>query len=153
MFIGILFITDIRPAQRYQTGIGYRVSGLVSGLIVKNFVSTASALERIPALERKRADSTEFQEKTIQPAHPHVYQSYYGSGRYMFFFQNERTYYYNDHRLYTSSPAGGIDGILHMQYTFKDVPANTALDFKPFIDFFNGSTVYFDGGLNLNRAG
>ena len=66
------------------------------------------------------------------------------------FLPNCGSYFYNDHRLYTSSIAGGTKEISVMEYTYNEVAVNATPDFKPFVDFFNGSTVYFDGGLNLH---
>ena len=60
------------------------------------------------------------------------------------------SYYYNDHRLYTSSVVSGMNGITSMEYIFKDTPVDRGPDFKPFIDFFNSSTAYFDGGYFLS---
>lgn len=64
--------------------------------------------------------------------------------------EDRESYYYNDHRLYTSSVISGMNGIASMEFTCKDVPVNRGPDFKPFIDFFNNSTVYFDGGYFLS---
>gem|GEM_PF-2805857 len=130
MFIGILFITNSGSAQSYKTGIGPRFGGLTSGLTVKQFNSTTSALEE-------------------GAGHPRRSAFYYGDSVNTDFFRDGDSYYYNDHRLYTTSTVTGIDEIPGMEYTFKDIPADTGLDFKPFIDLFNGSTVYFDGGLSL----
>lgn len=62
--------------------------------------------------------------------------------------------YYNDHRLYTSSTvaAAATQNLISLTYTFKDPPLTAGPDFKPFIDFFNGSTMYFDGGISLGYA-
>ena len=148
MFIGILFITNNRSEQNYQTGIGLRFGGVTNGLTVKQFVSTASALEEILSVEYKNFVITGLFEKHMQPDHPNVYKHYYDDGRHIDFFQNDSNYYYNVYRLFSSFTGAGIDGVSGVEYTFKNAPVNSGQDFKPFIDFFNGSTVYFDGGLS-----
>lgn len=144
MFIGILFITNDGSTQSYQTGIGLRVGGLTSGLTVKHFVSNTSAMEGTLGVGNKSFTLTGLYEKPTPVEHCDAFKFYYGAAGHIGFFQNGGSYYYNDHRLYTSSAVAGVDGILGMEYKFKDAPVNTGLDFKPFIDFFNGSTVYFD---------
>jgi hypothetical protein len=152
MFIGILFITNNGSAQNYQTGIGARFGGLTSGLTVKHFVSNTSALDGILGIGHKSLIVTGLYEKHVPVNNSRLCKLYYGAGGHLGFFQNGGSYFYNDHRQYTSSTVVGVDGIVGMEYTFKDSPVNIGLDFKPFIDFFNGSTVYFDGGISLRYS-
>jgi hypothetical protein len=143
MFIGILFITHSGSAQSYKTGIGPRFGGLTSGLTVKQFNSTTSAPQE--GAGHKRFILAGYEEH--HPVdRPRMAAFYYGDGVNTDFFRDGDSYYYNDHRLYTTSTVTGINEKPVMGYTFKDTRADTGQDFKPFIDFFNGRTVYFDGG-------
>ncbi len=148
MFIGILFITNSGSAQSYKTGISLRFGGLTSGLTVKQFNSTTSALEGIWSAGHKRFIMNGYEEHHMVD-HSRMHTFSYGAGVNTDFFLDGDSYYYNDYRLYSTSTVSGIDEINGMKYTFKDTPGDTSLDFKPFIDFFNGSTVCFDGGLSL----
>lgn len=152
MFIGILFITNNGSAQNYQTGIGARFGGLASGLTVKQFVSNTSAPDGIPGIGHKTLAVTGSCEMPVPVDESRLCKFYYGAYRHLGFFQNGGNCFYNDHRQYTISTFAGVDGIVGMEYTFKDSPVDIGPDFKPFIDFFNGSTVYFDGGISMRYS-
>ena len=151
MFLGAFFITGNVSAQSYQTAVGLRFGGLTSGLTVKHFVSKTSALEGILSVGRRSFIVTGLYEKHIPVDNSNAFKFYFGGGGHLGFFQNDGGYYYyNDRPLYTTSyTVAGIDGIAGIEYKFKEAPINIGLDFKPFIDFFNGNTVYFDGGLSI----
>jgi len=146
--LGAFFLTNSGHAQSYQTGAGPRFGGLISGLAIKHFVSHTSALEGILSVARKSFIITALYEKQVPVDHSNTFKLYFGAGGHVGFFQDGGGYYYSK-GLYTHSSVLGIDGIVGLEYTFKDVPLNIAMDFKPFIDFVNGNTVYFDGGLSL----
>jgi len=40
----------------------------------------------------------------------------------------------------------GIDGILGLEYNFKEIPFNIGIDWKPMIDLGGSSGFYGDGG-------
>jgi len=152
IFITMLFIISSVLAQSYKTGSGLRFGGLSSGLTVKHFISTTSALESILSVARKGFIVTGLYEKHNSVDHSNLFKFYYGGGGHIGFFQDGGGYYFNSNRVYTKSTMVGLDGIVGMEYKFKGAPINIGMDFKPFIDFFNGNTVYFDGGLNIRYA-
>ena len=152
LLTGILLSANSLKAQSYQTAVGLRFGGLSSGLTVKHFVSKSSALEGILTVGRKSFIITGLYEKHTVVENSKSLNFYYGFGGHLGFFQDGGSYYYNDHRIYTSTTVAGIDGILVMGYTFKNVPINIGMDVKPFIDFYNGNFVYFDGGISLRYA-
>lgn len=115
MFIGILFITKNTPAQNYQTSGSVKIRGLTGSLIVKQFVSNTSALENV-------------MEIAFEPL-----------------FTNRESNFYTDNRWYTNLAFSAPTGISSMNYIFKNVQLSEGPDFKPFIDLFNGNTIYFDG--------
>ncbi len=149
LLFGNFFIANNLKAQSYQTAVGLRFGGLSSGLTVKHFVSKTSALEGILSVGRRSFIITGLYEKHTAVDNSKALNFYYGIGGHLGVFQDGGSYYYNDHRLYTSTTVVGIDGILGMGYTFKNAPINIGMDVKPFIDFYNEKFVYFDGAISL----
>lgn len=46
----------------------------------------------------------------------------------------------------------GVDVILGLDYKFNNAPFNIGLDVKPFVDFYDGTTVLLDAALSLRFA-
>jgi hypothetical protein len=149
VFIGILLFSGNLTAQGYQTGLGIRFGGLTSGLTVKSFLSKTSAIEGILSVGHKNFIVTGLYEMHSQIDHSSLFKVFYGIGGHVGFFQDGGTYYYHDTRLYTGSTVAGVDGIIGLDYKFRTTPINISMDFKPFVDFFNGGIVYFDGGISV----
>ena len=149
VFIGILFYSGNLTAQSYQTGLGIRFGGLTNGITVKSFLGKSAAIEGILSVGNKNFIVTGLYEMHSSMDNSNQFAVFYGIGGHVGFFQDGGTYYYHDNRLYTSSTVAGIDGILGLDYKFRRAPINISMDFKPFVDFFNGSIVYFDGGISL----
>jgi hypothetical protein len=149
LFIGILFISGSVKAQSYQTALGLRFGGLTSGLTIKHFISTTSALEGIVSLGNQSFIVTGLYEMHSSVDNSKDFKFYYGAGGHVGFFQDGGSYYYNHGRLYTSTAVVGVDGILGLEYKFRNAPINVSMDLKPFVDFFNGGFVYFDGGISV----
>lgn len=149
MIIGSFFLTTKAYTQSYQSAAGLRLGGLTSGIAIKHFISKTSALEGIVSVARKSFIITGLYEKHVSVDHSNAFKLYFGAGGHLGFFQEGGSYYYNDHRLYTNATVKGIDMIIGMEYKFNNVPINIGFDFKPFIDFFNGNALYFDGGLSI----
>jgi len=136
-------------AQSYKTGLGLRFGGLTSGITLKHFTNSNTALEGILSVGRKNVLITGLYEKHVAADKNSALKFLYGVGAHVGFFQDGSSYYYNDGRKYTSSTVLGIDGILGLDYKFNKAPINISMDIKPFIDFFGGNYVYMDGGISL----
>ncbi|MCK9403048.1 MAG: hypothetical protein M0Q26_06590 [Chitinophagaceae bacterium] len=149
LFICIFSISMNASAQSYHTGVGVRFGGLTSGLTVKHFNSSKTALEGILSVGNKSFIVTGLYEVHVPVDNSNAFKFYYGVGGHLGFFRDGGSYYYNGNRLYTNATVAGIDGVLGLEYKFGTAPISLGVDFKPFIDFFNGSIVYFDGGLSL----
>lgn len=141
-------VTEI-SAQSYKTALGLRFGGLTSGITLKHFTNSNTALEGILSVGRKSVIITGLYEKHVATDKNSSLKFLYGVGAHVGFFQDGGSYYYNDKRTYTSTAVLGIDGILGLDYKFKKAPINISMDVKPFIDFFGGNYVYMDGGISL----
>ena len=141
-------VSDI-AAQSYKTALGLRFGGLTSGITLKHFTNSNTALEGILIVGRKSVVITGLYEKHVAADKNSSLKFLYGFGAHVGFFQDGGSYYYNDKRTYTSTAVLGIDGILGLDYKFNKAPINISMDIKPFIDFFGGNYVYMDGGISL----
>ncbi len=144
-----LFTGFTVKAQNYGTALGIRFGGLSNGITLKHFVSNNAALEGILSLGNRAFIVTGLYELHSSVDNSKLLKFYYGAGAHIGFFQDGGYYYYHNNYVYTSQSVIGIDGIIGLEYKFKTAPINIGMDFKPFIDFYNGSNVYFDGGLSI----
>jgi hypothetical protein len=150
LIICILFLISFysSKAQSYQTALGIRLGGLSNGITLKHFISNSSALEGIASIGNRTFILTGLYEMHNAVENSKLFNFYYGAGAHIGFFQNGGYYnYYANY--YTSQSVIGIDGIIGLGYKFYSLPINVGMDFKPFIDFNNGSRFYFDGGLSI----
>lgn len=143
------FASSSLTAQSYKTAFGLRLGGLSNGLTIKSFIHKSDALEGILSVGRQSFIVTGLYERHTGIDASTDFKFFYGGGAHIGFFQDGGSYYYNSKRIYTSTTVAGIDGILGFDYKFNKAPINFSMDIKPFVDFFNGNFVYFDGGFSI----
>ncbi len=134
----------IGNAQDYRTGVGVR-GGFNSGITVKHFLSSSSAVEGIIS-SRWRG----FQLTGLYEIHKVAFSTerlkwYVGFGGHVGFYDGSRTKHYwgDDGKSYT---VVGVDGIIGIEYTFEEFPFNIGLDWKPAFNFIGHSGLWADGG-------
>lgn len=144
-------------AQDYKTGIGIRLGGLTSGITVRGFTNSSSAIEGLASFGHHSFILTGLYEKFKPVANAEGLFWLYGGGAHAGFFRYGSSYYiYKDRgrHLYVkhegeNASVFGLDLILGLDYKFRNAPVNAGLDIKPFVDFFDGAQGYFDGALSL----
>lgn len=130
-------VVTLANAQDYKTGIGLR-GGLYNGLTIKHFIGEKAALEGL-ILTRWSG----FEITGLYEIHNRVFDVdrlnwYYGLDAHVGF--------------YGSNYAGGsvtvanIDGILGLEYSFKEIPINIGIDWKPAFNFVGYLHFFGDGG-------
>ena len=129
IFLIVFSLGTISYAQDYNTGIGLR-GGFSSGLTVKHFIGSKSALEGILS-SRWRG----FQITGLYEIHNHFFDVermkwYFGFGGHIGFWNGDYTHHYWGEPG-TTYTVVGIDGILGLEYSFSEVPINIGLDWKP----------------------
>ena len=134
-------------AQTYKTAIGFR-GGPYSGVTVKHFIGENKAVEGILANKFKGISIIgilEFQKPTTTE---NLYW-YWGYGGHVGLYNRYR-YYDASSSHYSSGDFTtiGIDGILGLEYQFKDIPLELSVDFKPYIDFIYPEFKIFDGAVS-----
>ncbi len=137
--VAVLFAA-VANAQDYRNGIGLRV-GFNQGLTFKHFISGKSALEVLLATRWSGFEITGLYEIHNNLADISRLNWYFGGGAHVGF--------------YGSNYGGGegtfvgVDGILGLEYNFKEAPINLSLDWKPAFDFGYGHFFADGGALSL----
>jgi hypothetical protein len=123
-----LSISSSSVAQDYKTGIGFR-GGFFNGLSIKHFVSSKAAVEGIVSSRWNGLQVTGLYEIHNVAFNTNRLNWYYGAGAHVGFWdENHKTNWGNKGESYT---VVGIDGILGLEYNFREIPINISLDWKP----------------------
>jgi hypothetical protein len=151
---------SMSKAQPYNTGIGLRLAGISSGITVKHFVNSNSALEGIVSFGRHAFLITGLYERHQPFPNAEGLSWFFGGGGHVGFFSDNYTYaywhykgkdkdkyYVFEHRDATTFI--GADFILGLEYKFKNAPVDLGLDVKPFVDFVPGVYGYWEGALSV----
>jgi hypothetical protein len=141
-FLIALFLISNGYAQDYKTGIGFR-GGLSNGLTVKHFIGQKSALEGLIASRWKGLEVTGLYEIHNQAFDTQRLNWYFGFGGHIGFWNGDDAKWGTPGTSYT---VVGIDGILGVEYNFKEVPLNIGLDWKPAFNLSGYSGFWGDGG-------
>jgi len=139
--IMICFVT-FSNAQDYNTGIGLR-GGLANGLTIKHFLGEKTAIEGILSSRWKGFNITGLYEIHKQAFDTERLNWYYGVGGHVGFWNGNDVDWVNDNDDYTVI---GIDGILGLEYNFKEIPINLSIDWKPAMNIIGYSGFWGDGG-------
>jgi hypothetical protein len=140
----VFCLISVSNAQDYKTGIGFR-GGLTNGLTVKHFTSEKSAFEFLLASRWRGFEITGLYEIHNQAFNTERLKWYYGFGAHVGFWNGDYTHgYWGDPGV--SYTVIGIDGILGLEYSFKEVPINLGIDWKPALNLVGYSGFWADGG-------
>lgn len=129
-------------AKDYNTAIGVR-GGLYNGLTIKHFVKSNVAIEGIFTTRWHGYSATGLYEIHAPAFDTQRLKWYYGVGAHVGFWDGNYVKGYDKYDNYT---AFGIDGILGLEYSFKEIPFNISLDWKPSFDITGYSHFWGDGG-------
>ena len=162
ILFAFILMSMVASAQDYQTGLGFRLGVINSGITVKHFTGSTSALEGIIGFARHSISITGLYEKHQAFPNAPGLKWFYGLGGHVGFFQGDYRYgdfrYYKykgnkvivyDDKYYTSSTYLGVDFIIGLEYKFTGAPITLRLDVKPQIDIVPGFYGYFDGALSF----
>jgi hypothetical protein len=137
-------LVSISKAQDYKTGIGLR-GGFDYGLTVKHFISDKSALEFLLASRWRGFEVTGLYEVHNQVGNVDRLKWFFGFGAHVGFWNGDYTHDYWGYPG-TKYTVVGLDGILGLEYSFKEVPINLSLDWKPALNFIGYTGFWADGG-------
>jgi hypothetical protein len=136
------FLAFESNAQDYNTGIGLR-GGWANGLTIKHFIHGNKAVEGIFDSRWHGFSVTGLYEIHNQAFGVDRLNWYYGIGGHIGFWDGKYYWNYDNSRNYTVI---GIDGILGLEYNFKEIPFNIGVDWKPAFNLTDSSGFWGDGG-------
>ena len=139
--LAILLIA-FASAQDYRTGIGLR-AGFSNGLTVKHFITERTALEGLLSTRWRGFDITGLYEIHNQAFDTERLNWYFGFGGHAGFWNGDYTSW---GELGTNYIIIGIDGILGIEYNFREAPINIGLDWKPAFNITGYTGFWGDGG-------
>jgi hypothetical protein len=137
----------------YKTAIGLR-AGETSGLTIKQFVGSSTALEGIIGVWSHGISATLLYEKHVPAFDVDGLNWYYGAGGHVAFEAGRRLVYYRNDRYYRYNDGNiglGVDGIIGMEYKIPSIPFAVSLDVKPYIEVISNGRVWtsLDPGLGI----
>lgn len=147
----------------YNTGIGLRFGGYETGLTVKHFLKSNAAIEGIlsSGWEYRGTRLTGLYEWQKSISGANGLYVFYGVGAHIGFY-NDKYWsngdckdggYWHKGRYYRCDDgrraAIGIDGILGLEYVFREIPFSIGLDIKPSFDLFGWGRHYGDGAFTV----
>lgn len=137
MILAGLSITNAE-AQNYDHAIGLR-GGPGTGFTYKQFTGENIALEGILTMRWKGFIATGLYEIHRDDFNVLGMDWYYGVGAHAGVWNNDDD---DEH----SGTLIGADAIVGIEYTFKEIPINVSLDWKPAINLIYGSDFWVDSG-------
>jgi len=129
-------------AQAYNTGIGLRVGPYI-GFTVKHFLNEKSAIEGLVSTRWKGIEFTGLYEIHNQAFKVDRLNWYFGGGAHIGFYNGDNASWGEAGKSYANF---GIDGILGLEYSFKEVPINLSLDWKPAVNLTGDTGFWGDYG-------
>ncbi|MBI5218626.1 MAG: hypothetical protein HY958_06835 [Bacteroidia bacterium] len=142
----IILFSGITVAQSYKGAIGARF-GFYNGITLKGFTNSKSAFEGMLVSRWHGIILAGLYEYHFPVKEVKGLNLFLGGGLHFGYFDGDRYdnyigHHYDTHNDYT---VVGGDLIFGAEYTFKDIPLNVGLDWKPAINFVNDDNLWFDG--------
>jgi hypothetical protein len=129
-------------SQDYTTGIGLR-GGPSNGLTVKHFISQKAALEGILTTRWGGFGLTGLYEINVPIKSVSRLNFYYGIGAHVGSYNGKQNGWFKDD---VNHFVLGVDGILGLEYNFKEIPFNIGVDYKPGFNLVGYSGYWGDEG-------
>lgn len=126
----------------YKTGMGIR-AGFFNGLTLKYFLWPGLATEVILDTRWRGFNVTGLYEIHNQAFNIERLKWYFGGGLHVGVYNGN---YVSWGKPGSSYEVTGVDGILGIEYTFRKVPFNAGIDWKPAVNFTGYKSIWADGG-------
>jgi hypothetical protein len=125
-------------AQEYKSAISLR-SGVSSGISIQFMRDDVNTIEGGLSFRNNGLQLTvlrEYYRPVFLRRSSHIF-AYYGFGGHLGFEWRNSNHYWDEypHKVFSSGPAAGIDGIAGAEYRFSKVPIALGINYKPFAEF------------------
>lgn len=144
----VLSSLTLIKAQDYENALGLR-AGLSTGITFKHFFSTTDAVEGILSMRYSGFNLTGLYERHMAAFDTEGLYFYYGGGGHIGFYDSDP---WDDDDVDDNDDSImliGVDGIVGLEYVFKEIPFNISLDWKPAINLI-GRTHFVGDELALS---
>lgn len=135
-------LVSISYSQDYKTGMGIRI-GYFNGLTLKYFFGSQVAFEGLLDTRWRGFEVTGLYEFHKQAFNTERLRWYIGGGGHIGVFNGN---YITWEKPGSSYEIMGIDGILGLEYSFRVIPFNIGIDWKPAINIIGIKNFWFDDG-------
>ncbi|SDC96162.1 hypothetical protein SAMN05216323_106612 [Williamwhitmania taraxaci] len=130
--------------QNYKTGVGLRL-GSPTGITVKHFFASKSAVEGMLSFGWGGLGLTGLYELHNDIAEVPGLTWYYGIGAHLATSTSKSNPWGDrDNSIYL-----GADGIIGLEYTFKEAPVTIGLDAMPIVNLVERPGVWLQGGISF----
>jgi len=146
IFSALFIITTAANAQDYKTGIGLR-GGYPSGVTVKHFFAQKSAVEGVLSFGWGGIGITGLYQLHNQIPDAPGLKWYYGFGAHFATADADKSNPFENN--YGSTVFLGADGVIGLEYTFKDAPISLNLDVLPILNIIESPGIWFNAGLAI----
>ena len=145
--LATLFVTySVANAQDYKTGLGLR-GGYPSWVTVKHFFAQKSAVEGVLSFGWGGIGITGlYQLHNPIPDAPGL-KWYYGFGAHFATANADKKNPFESE--YGSKVFLGADGVIGLEYTFKDAPICLGLDILPIVNIIESPGIWFNAGFSV----
>lgn len=143
--IFLISVVTVANAQDYKWGIGLR-GGLYNGLTIKHNLGRKSGVEGLLYTRWHGFEATALYELHYSAFDVDRLNWYFGPGAHVGFYNGD---HYPDGTAGDSFITIGVDGIIGIEYNFREAPINLSLDWKPAFNLF-GETKFWGDGAALS---
>jgi hypothetical protein len=146
MFYAGIINTAKAQSQLYRTAIGLN-AGYNYGITLKHYLNAKNMVEGIVNFNYGTGITILYEFNNRHPFDIDEFDWYYGVGGHVKFINGRRANaFYSDLNAHVVL---GIDAIIGLEYTFKDIPVNLGINLKPELNFTTDNVFWFDGALTL----
>ncbi|MFY8028179.1 MAG: hypothetical protein ACOVPB_03310 [Bacteroidia bacterium] len=151
LFAGVVILIStitcaVAQPQLYRTAIGLN-AGYNYGITLKHYLTDKNMVEGIANFNYGPGITVLYEFNNRHPFDIDELDWYYGAGAHVKFINGRRAnVFYNDLGTHINI---GIDAILGLEYTLKEVPLNLGINIKPELNFTADNLIWFDGALTI----
>ena len=138
-------VTYAQP-QLYYTAIGIN-AGYNYGVTLKHYLNSKNMIEGIANFNYGPGITLLYEFNNRHPFDVDELDWYYGAGAHAKFINAGRAnVFYNDLGTHINI---GLDAILGLEYTLKELPLNIGINAKPELNFTADNLLWFDGAITV----